>query len=289
MRGKWFARYSLGATALLWGGAFSQQESLTIFGNSPFQALEQTEADTLAARPGAIPPDSARRQLQFEIDAGYHQPPVHPYFRDEYRLLQDVRRLIQFVDRYAVHGMESLPELKTLVESMPVSKQTEIIRTAVAGSVVNYVSEMVSRQLRKKNVTGVQWQLETVWFRRQIGMLHLSGYGGINAMGLNAQLPKLRLFYSRHATNDYRYDSLSYWPWPQAGFNYMLLDNRTLLGPRFSFGPSHVAISYDKDWRLIVSGFALRRSNRIIIRMEYLNYLQIANADYLRSEVLWQW
>ncbi len=289
LRKKWLAYCGLGIAAALSKGVFAQQESSMILGNTPFHLLEESEAGTRADAPAAARLDSARWRLPYDIDAGYRRPPVHPYFRDEYRILHDVRQLLQFVDRHAIHGMESLPEMKALAESMPPQKQTEIIRTAVAGSLVNFASETVSRQLRRKNMGFVQWQLEKVSLRRQIGQVYLNWYGGVNAAGMHAAIPAWRLYYARHETNYYRYDSFTYWPLPQIGFNYMLLDKRTLIGPRFSFGPSHLAISYDKDIRMLISGFALRQANRVIIRMEYVNYFALANVDYLRSEVLLQW
>lgn len=280
---------SLSIVAVLSRAGLAQQESMMILGEANLHELKEIERDTLAVPPASILPDSTSLRFKFEVDAGYHLPPVHPYFRDEYRILQDVRRLIQFVDRYAVQGMESLPELKTLAESMPVKKQTEIIRFAVAGSAVNFASEIVSRRLRHNNMSFVQWQLDRVLVRKQIGQVHLSWYGGVNAVGVGAYLPAWRLSYARHETDYYGYDSFSFWPLPQIGFNYMLLDKRTVFGPRFAIGPGHLAVSYDKDMRVLVSGFALRKANRVIIRMEYVNYFAIANVDYLRSEVLLQW
>lgn len=285
----WLACCGLGLAAALGEIAFAQQESTMILGNAPFHLLEESETDTLARPPATARVDSMRRRLPFDIDAGYRRPPVHPYFRDEYRILHDVRQLLQFVDRRAIHGMESLPEMKALAESMPPQKQTEIIRTAVAGSLVNFASESVSRELRRRNFGFVQWQLEKVLLRRQIGQVYLQWYGGVNAAGMNAAIPAWRLYYARHETNYYRYDSFTYWPLPQIGFNYMLLDKRTLIGPRFSLGPGHLAVSYDKDIRMLISGFALRQANRVIIRLEYVNYFALANVDYLRSEVLLQW
>lgn len=289
VRKTWLACCGLGLAVTFSEGAFAQQESTMILGNAPFHLLDESEADSLTGPPATARPDSARWRLPFVIDAGYHRPPVHPYFRDEYRILHDVRQLLQFVDRHAIHGMESLPEMKALAESMPPQKQTEIIRTAVAGSLVNFASETVSRQLRRKNMGFVQWQLEKVLLRRQIGQVYLNWYGGVNAAGMSAAIPAWRLYYARHETNYYRYDSFTYWPLPQIGFNYMLLDKRTLFGPRFALGPGHLAISYDKDIRMLISGFALRQANRVIIRLEYVNYFALANLDYLRSEVLLQW
>ncbi len=252
-----------------------------------FQAATESETDSAAVT--LTTADSASLRLRFDIDAGYHQPPVHPYFRDEYRILQDVRRLLDFVAPYRVQGMESLPELKAIAEALPGARQTEIIRVAVAGSIANYASEMVSRHLRRKKLDFVQWQLEKVLLRRQFGRFHVHWYGGINARGMSVTLPAWRLSYSRHETPYYRYDSFNYWPWPFLGFNYMRLDQRTLLGPRLALAGGHLALSYDRDLPTLISGLALRRANRLIIRLEYVDYFEIKNADYIKSEVLLQW
>lgn len=252
-----------------------------------FQPAEEHEIDSAAVK--LTTSDSAGLRVRFDIDAGYHRPSVHPYFRDEYRVLQDVRRLLDFIAPNRVQGMESLPELKAIAEAMPSAKQTEIIRVAVAGSIANYASEMVSRQLRRKKLDFVQWQLEKVLLRRQLGRFYLNWYGGLNAKGMSVTLPAWRLSFSRHETPYYRYDSFNYWPWSFLGFNYMRLDQRTLLGPRLALAGGLLAFSYDRDLPSLISGFALRRANRLIIRLEYVNYLEIKNADYLRSEVLLQW
>lgn len=266
----------------------SQQEALVILAPPVFQAAGESETDSAAVRL-PTPADSTRRRLRCEIDAGYHQPPVHPYFRDEYRLLQDVRRLVDFVAPYRVRGMESLAELKAIAEAMPVAKQTAIIRVAVGGSLANYVSEIVSRHLRRQNLGFVQWQLEKVSLRRQLGRFQVNGYGGLHARGMSVTLPAWRLHYSHHVTAYYRYDSFNYWPRPFLGFNYMRLDQRSLLGPRLALAGSLFALSYDCDLPTLITAFALRRSNRLIIRLEYIDYFTIKNADYFKSEVLLHW
>ena len=93
----------------------------------------QTLADSSAMRRAIMV--SVLQRLKPRYNAGYHAAPLHPYFRDEQRMINDMRRLVIFVDRNVVRGFESVPELFEIARKLPAAKQTTIIRLAVAGSV----------------------------------------------------------------------------------------------------------------------------------------------------------
>ena len=233
--------------------------------------------------------DSSHARLPFEIDAGYHSPPVHPYFRDEYRLILDMRRLVTFVDRNAIIGMESLPELFEIGRNLPEQKQTEILRMAMVGGAANYLSEMVSKQLRKRKFGFVQWQLEKVVLRGAFQKLYASAFSGIRAKGFSAHHPGLRLSLSHQATKYYHLAHLNFTVSRHFGLSYAHVANSAAFGARYTSAAGLLALSYDLDLETLVSWYEIRRAMNYIIRVMHVNYLELPNADYMRAEVMLRW
>lgn len=266
------------------------QEPFVLPGRTePTAVAFETTPDTLSQPVAAAQPDSATKRLRFNIDAGYHTPPVHPYFRNEYRLIQDMRRLVLFVDRRKIHGYESVADLFALARKFPESKQTEIIRAAVAGSVANFASEMASKRMREKKIRFVQWELEKVVFRSAIRSLSLNLFNGVTARGFGAHLPALRLSYARHSTPYEVNESITCWPLRRLGLNYTRNNGRPIITPIIVSPFGTAAISYDRDLKVITSGFEFRKKSNIIIRLMHVNPLHVPKADYMRSEVLLRW
>lgn len=258
----------------------SQQVALT--------STQETKPDTIIA---SIPAksDSAKTRYHYRIDAGYRLPPSHPYFRDEYRIIQDMRRLLYFVSPHSVHGYESVPEMFSKARSLPVSKQTEILRVAVAGSIANFTSEIVSRELRHKKLRFVQWELEKVVLRGAFRYLNVNLFNGVRERGFGLNIPFLRLSFSRQASNYYLSDSITLRPLRRLALSYTRYDGRPIITPILITKIGSFALSYDKDIKVVTSAFELRRGAKVIVRMVHVNLLEIPKANYMRSEVMLRW
>ena len=153
------ALFLLAAIAMAWPPvSIRGQTRMDFFETTTTREQSENEPDTAMTVAFSSLPDSARPPWFAGLDAGYHTPPIHPYFRDEYRVIQDMRRLLLFVDPNAIQDLTSVPEMFAIARSMPEAKQAQIIGAALAGSVANQVSEMVSRSLRQRQAGYVQWQ-----------------------------------------------------------------------------------------------------------------------------------
>ena len=287
-RGRFIA-YGISTALLLSGSIVRPQNSIDL--------MEYSSSSPVPEDGTKATPDSTQAQVhegkpavaKHRIDAGYHTPPVHPYFRDEYRFLQDLRRLVYFVERRAIRGMESVPELVEIVREFPEEKQTEVIQTAVLCGAVNFVSEEVSRSLRKHKLPFIQWQLEKIILQKNFSRFSARAYNGLNASGFRLYLPSIRFSYSHRTTKYFAQHSLSYFPTRNFGLSYTLYDGRTILGSHFRSRFGNLGVSYDETLRILMSGFRLRRPSFFLIRIVYINYLAVANADYLKGELLVRW
>jgi hypothetical protein len=248
------------------------------------------EEDTATTAPAKLlPPDTLRTRYHARINAGYQAKRVHPYFRDEYRIVQDVRRLVLFIDPFAIIGLESMPEMHAIVLRMPENKQTEMVRMAVAGSIVNQVSETVSRKLRRSKLNFVQWQLEKVVLNKAFRQFQLRAHDGVNTQGLAVHIPKLRLTYLNQATKYYEHEGFHFAPHKYFGFAYGWSGGKPVYGPRWNTPWGNGGLTYDERYDVMLASYEFRRSMAVIVRMLYVNYLKVPNADMWRSEVLLRW
>ena len=75
-----------------------------------------------------------------------------------------MRRLVLMFNRGAVNGYESVNDLVEVCQKLPEQKQTEMLYTAMAGGLVNFLSAETNKQLRKKKIQFLQWRMEKVFF-----------------------------------------------------------------------------------------------------------------------------
>lgn len=275
------------ATSLYLSQRLCAQNRLNLIDAAASAAQTQTEEDTSAA-PAAtfIRFDTLRTRYHARLDAGYHTPPVHPYFRDEYRVIQDIRRLVLFVDPFALIGLEAMPEMLWVVQRFPETKQTEMLRVAVAGSVVNQVSETVSRKLRRTKYRFVQWQLEKVVLSKSFRHFFVSTIYGVNIRASALHVPRLKLTYSRYATKYYAHEGFYFAPIKHAGFSYGWSGGKPVLGPRFNTPVGNAGLTYDQRYNVLLASYEFRRSMSAIVRMLYVNYLDFPQANLWRAEVM---
>jgi hypothetical protein len=245
-----------------------------------------TAEDTTPAPTAFLRPDSLRTRYHARLDAGYHTPRVHPYFRDEYRVIQDLRRLILFVDPYVLIGLEPMQELLGVVQLFPQDKQNEMIRVAVAGSVVNQVSETVSRRLRRTKLKFVQWQLEKVTMSRGFRRFYVSGAYGVNIKSFAVHVPRLKLTYSKQATKYYATEGFHFAPFKHVGFAYGWSGGEPTYGPRFNTPLGNAGLTYDERYDVMFASYEFRRGMSAIVRMLYVSYLKFPQANLWRAEVM---
>lgn len=283
-----FRHVQIWAIPLLFASAVLGQSRLNIVDATATVAAVTTEEDT-AKTPAPVAflrADTLRTRYHARLDAGYHTPRVHPYFRDEYRIIQDIRRLVLFVDPFVLIGLEGMPEMLGIVRRFPQDKQTEMIRIAVAGSVVNQVSETVSRELRRSKLKFVQWQLEKVVFNRGFRHFSVNALYGVNVRGVTLHVPRLKLSYSKQATKHYAHEGFHYALLKHVGFAYGWSGGKPVYGPRFNTPAGNAGLTYDVRYEVMFASYEFRRSMAMIIRMLYVNYLKYPQANLWRAEVM---
>lgn len=147
-----------------------------------------------------------------EIARTYHRQPLHPYFRDEYQVVTDLRRLVKFVDKRKVKGFESVAELVNIGSDLPLERQTAIVSTALAGSAANILSGMANKQLRRWKVSYIQWETERVAFRtRYRDILIAAIYKGISSDGIQVFFPFAGIHYSYYLKELSQLHRFTYW------------------------------------------------------------------------------
>lgn len=252
----------------------------------------EASADTISISKWAAHTDSLDAftlKLRTWVDAGYRTPPVHPYFRDEYRIIADMRRLVSFVEPNAIIGYESVNELFEIGQRLPESKQTEIIRVAMAGTMADFVSEITSKELRRRKAHFVQWKLDRVVLRQNFQNVYASFYNGVTSKGYSFYYAPLRASYSHQSNKYYSSFNYGYQPFRHFSFSYTNLDGRDIFTQGIMTGIGNIALSFEKDRNLLVSTFDFRQSMSVIIRLLYINFLDDVGSDLFRSEVMLRW
>ncbi len=278
----------LGVSTLLLSTNVRAQNRLNIVEAAATVSTTPAEEDT-ATKPASaafVRADTLRTRYHARLDAGYHTPRVHPYFRDEYRVIQDLRRLVLFVDPFVLIGLEPIPEMLGIVQRFPEDKQNEMIRVAVAGSVVNQVSETVSRKLRRSRLKFVQWQLEKVTVNRGFRHLYVSGAYGVNIRSFALHAPKVKLTYSKQATKYYATEGFNFSPFKHVGFAYGWSGGEPTYGPRLNTPWGNAGLTYDERYNVMFASYEFRRSMSVIVRLLYVNYLKFPQANLWRAEVM---
>lgn len=233
--------------------------------------------------------DTLFQQFKVRLDLDHHLKPLHPYFRDRYRIIRDLRRLVLLFNYRAVHGYEPISDLIDICRSLPESKQTKLIGTAFLGGIANLISEETNKQLKKRKVDFFQWKLEKIVLRNRFKYFYLYLFGGISTRGFGLHIPSLRIGYSRELTAYYTSEYVTFLPFRRLGLCYERCDGHNAITPFISSALGTVTLSYDHGRKLIRSTLDLRNTSAVIIRMLYINFLDRINSDQLLSEVLIFW
>jgi hypothetical protein len=246
----------------------------------------RTRADS-SATPRAIMV-SVLQRLKPRYDAGYRAAPIHPYFRDEQRVINDMRRLVIFVDKNVVSGFESVPELAEIARKLPAHKQTAIIRLAVAGSVVNLAVENAKKYLRRRKLSFVQLETDRVRVSASFKGIFASSSRNIETQTYTLSLPRLRTTYSYLAHPKLTSHSLAFSPLPRLGLGYTRWDEFDIFNVSYAMSGGYSVISHDYTRKMTVCGLRLQK-NKNWLGLFYVMDRRLAAADWLRLDCRLVW
>jgi hypothetical protein len=248
-------------------------------------STQHSSADSIS--PGTSLP-AALQRIRLRIDAGYHTPPVHPYFRDERRVIADMRRLVYFVDKRFVMGVESLPELVEIARKLPLAKQTAIIQMAAAGSVANFTTETVMKHLRQRRLHFVQVDVERVILRTSLRGLNLSLSRGLETQAFTFHVPALHITYSHGSHRQRARRSIDFSPISGTVLNYIRWGEVEY----FNFWQSLLGgaglIGHDHTHNVTLFGLRLRR-NQSWVDVYFMKHQNTPTTDWLRLYLWLVW
>jgi len=233
--------------------------------------------------------DSFVCMTHLKFDDGQRSRPMHPYFRDGYRIIQDMRRLVRMFNHGAVNGYESMSDLVDVCRKFPEYKQAEMLYTAMAGGLVNFISEQTNKQLRKRNIHFLQWRLEKVFYRNKFKYFYLNIYAGYTSKGIGLYFPALRLHFYRQVTAYYSSEGFTFLPMRKFGLNFARWNGHPIITPYFFTSIGTIALSYDNKRNIIRSRINIRKSSTLIVRIVHINFLERAKSDQILSEVIIYW
>lgn len=246
----------------------------------------QTHIDSSATRRAIMV--SVLQRLKPRYNAGYHAAPIHPYFRDEQRVVHDMRRLLIFVDRNLVRGFESVPELVEIAQKLPAAKQTAIIRLAVAGSVANFTTETAMKHLRRHKFSFVQLEPDRVRFGTSFKGVHASLLRNIEMQAYTLSLPKLRANYMYATYPKFVSHSLYLSPLARVGLAYTRWDELDIFNLSYAMGGGYGVVSHDHKNRTTVCGLRLQK-NKNWFGLFFVKDRRLAATDWLRMDFWLVW
>jgi hypothetical protein len=212
--------------------------------------------------------------------------PMNGYFRDGYRIMKDLRKLVRFIDRRSVNGYESINNLVQISSNFSKDQKDKMIGAAVAGGVVNILADKTNKQLRKRKIRFLQWGMDKVVLRHKIKSISMYFYRGIIANGFGLGFHKLRLYYNRHLTDYYFANNITFYPFRFLGMSYTRYNDRNIFSPMIRFKNSRISVSYDKNKSIVTSRIDMWKLEPIIIRLLHVNYLKQAQFNYVRCEMM---
>jgi len=251
----------------------------------------QTDSSRIAAdstAPPRVSISSALQRLKPRFDAGYHAAPVHPYFRDDQRVINDMRRLVFLVDRTAVSGLESIPELVAIAQQMPVAKQTAIIRLSAAGSVANVAAENVTKHLRRRKLNFVRVEVEKVLCQTNWRGVHLSLARSLDKQTYAVSVPELRAAYSRVDHPKFVSQSFHLAPLPRLAFSYTRWNELNIFNAFYALPGGFCLVSHDYTRNLTLLGWRLQK-NKNWAGIFFMQNRRVSAGDWLRADVWLVW
>lgn len=228
------------------------------------------------------------QRLRPRLDAGYHTAPLHPYFRNEGRIVSDLRRLVYFVDKKSLSGYESVPELVAIARKLPEAKQTAIIRAAVAGSIANFGSEIVTKHLRRQKLSAVEIEAERVRLQASLRGAHLQISRSLETQALVLRFPALRVGYTHTVYPKLLSHSFDLSPLPRLALNYTRWGELDIFNGRYYAFGGFALISHDYTNKITLFGWQIEQ-NKNRVGVYFMKQERIPKADWLRLDFWLQW
>ena len=285
--GKFFRRIWLPVLSLWLSGAMAQ---------SPDELLEAIDAtrrtETAAVVEPAVEPvrDTLASAYFTQINnaAGIRRPRIHPYFRDEYWVMRDLRRLVQTVAPAGLNGYETVEDLVEIGQQLPIEKQTTIVKMAIAGGAANVLSGETNRQLRKWKIRSIRWDLDRVFVRQQYrNLISMTLYKGYSADGVNITLPRIKTQYSLYMTEYYKIHRFTYWIAKPLGLSFSTGSNRHIYSASILPGKNkRLYLSYYPGIHLVNTYLELRSDSFLIYRLYYSRYFWQESYPVFRGEII---
>lgn len=259
-RSQWLIWVILALLVML-GSLEAQEIILLEQTHSPLPASlpdsSQTPADTTASPRLSLA--SGIERIRARLDAGYHTPPIHPYFRDEQRVINDMRRLVFIADHGAVRGVESVPELVDIAQKMAPAKQTMIIRFAAAGSVANVAAENIMKQIRQRQVNFLRIEVERVQLQKTWHKNHFSLSRNLDRFTYTISQAQLRATYMRSEYAKFTTQHINFAPLPRVSLNYIRWDTVDIFSAIYILGGGYTLISYNYTQQVTLLGWRLQK------------------------------
>jgi len=268
------------------GGIFSNPQLFAQIDPVGASSTDDIFSDSLYS---PINQDSLFSKRHLKLDDRHRSRPMHPYFRDSYRVIRDMRRLVLMFNRGAVNGYESVNDLVEVCQKLPEQKQTEMLYTAMAGGLVNFLSVETNKQLRKKKIQFLQWRMEKVFFRNNFKYFYVNIHAGYNTKGIAFYIPSLRLQYYRQFNSYYSSEGLTFFPTRKMGLNIARWNGHPVITPYFTSSIGRLALSYDKHRNIVRSRIDIRKFSSLVVRIVHINFLDRPKSDRLLSEVIIFW
>ncbi len=230
--------------------------------------------------------DSLSRHAPYRIGIQHQARPLHPYFRDRYRVIQDMRRLVRMFNYSEVEGYESMDRLVAICRRLPLHQQSKLIAMAMAGGAVNLIAERTNRELRKRNIDFLQWQVDKVTFRNRFKFLSFNLHGGVSSRGFVLAIPSARIYLYRYFAEYYITEGFILMPTRHLGINCHRYDGRSFIAPFYVTKFGTYEWSYDWKRHILTSRLDLRKTSRLILRLVYVNFLDHRYSDRLLGELI---
>jgi hypothetical protein len=244
----------------------------------------QIVADTLR-RPSI---EFALQRLRPRLDAGYHAAPLHPYFRDEQRLVNDMRRLVFLADRTVIRGVETIPELLTIARELPVAKQTTIIRFAAAGSIANFAAETAMKHLRQHKLNFVQVEVEGVRCHTTLYGTRLSVARSLDKQTYTVDAPKLRAGYSHIVYAKFEGHLVHLAPLPRLGLSYVRWGELNIYNALYAVKSGFGLVSHDYTRKISLVGLRLQE-NKNWVGIFLIKNHRLSAGSWLRLDAWLVW
>jgi hypothetical protein len=246
----------------------------------------QIPADSSTAPLIAI--SSALQRIRSRLDAGYHTAPIHPYFRDDQRVINDMRRLVFLADHNAVRGVESIPELIDIARRLPAAKQTAIIRLAAAGSAANFTAENITKHARRRHLNFFRVEVERVFFQTTWRGARFNAARSLDRHAYTVTAPKLRATYSRAYHSRFVSHNFHLAPISRFALNYIRWGELDIFNAFYMLKGGFALISYDYTRKVNLLGLRLQE-NKDWLGIYFIKNHRFHAEDWWRVDFWLAW